>query len=139
MERLDDVTHPSAAEALLDIVKFNSHGLVCAIAQDEATGDILMQAWMNREAIEKTLATGKVHYYSRSRQKLWLKGESSGNVQELKELSIDCDGDTLVLKVNQIGGAACHTGHRTCFYRVLTPEGLRAVGEPVFDPKDVYK
>ncbi len=125
-------------EALLAAVKFNSHGLVCAIAQDSEDGAVLMQAWMNREAIEKTLETGKVHYYSRSRQKLWFKGETSGNVQELKELSIDCDGDTILLKVNQIGGAACHTGHRTCFHRVLTAEGLSIQGEPVFDPKKIY-
>lgn len=127
-----------AVEQLLEAIKFTSHGLVCAIAQDAATGDVLMQAWMNREAIEKTLETGKVHYYSRSRQKLWFKGESSGNVQELKELSIDCDGDSILLKVNQIGGAACHTGHRSCFYRIMGDEGLKTVGEPVFDPKKVY-
>ena len=92
-------------------------GLVPAITQDYEGGDILMQAYMNREAWELTLQTGIAHYWSRSRSKIWKKGESSGNIQEVREIRIDCDSDCVLLKVNQIGGAACHTGYRSCFYR----------------------
>ncbi|HKJ64953.1 MAG TPA: phosphoribosyl-AMP cyclohydrolase [Desulfopila sp.] len=114
-------------------------GLIPAIAQDRRTGEILMLAYINEEALEKTLLTGKAHYWSRSRQSLWLKGESSGHVQVISEVLVDCDGDTVVYKVDQIGGAACHKGYRSCFYRVVDKEGTRTVGETVFDPVKVYR
>jgi phosphoribosyl-AMP cyclohydrolase len=114
-------------------------GLVPAIAQDAATGQVLMLAWMNRDAFEETLRTGRAVYFSRSRNKLWRKGEESGNVQEVREIYIDCDADTVLLKVHQVGGAACHEGYPSCFFRQVEPAGLRVVGERVFDPKVVYK
>jgi phosphoribosyl-AMP cyclohydrolase len=114
-------------------------GLVAAIAQDAASGQVLMMAWMNRDAFEETLRTGRAVYFSRSRNKLWRKGEESGNVQEVREVYIDCDADTVLLKVHQIGGAACHEGYPSCFFRKVEPSGLRVVGERVFDPKVVYK
>lgn len=114
-------------------------GLVPAIAQDAATGDVLMMAWMNRESYEETLRTGRACYFSRSRNKLWRKGEESGNVQEVREIYIDCDADTILLKVHQIGDAACHEGYRSCFFRKVEKDGLQVVGERVFDPKQVYK
>lgn len=119
---------------------FSKTELLPAIAQDHQTGDILMMAWMNEEAWKETLSTGRVVYFSRSRQKLWRKGEESGNVQELKAVYFDCDADTILVKVNQIGGAACHTGHRSCFFRRIDPAtGEIAVeGEKVFDPEKVY-
>ena len=113
-------------------------GLVPVIAQDHETNEVLMVAYMNRESWELTLETGIVHYWSRSRNKLWKKGESSGNVQEVKEIRVDCDNDTLVIKVNQIGDAACHEGYRSCFFRVVEGNELKVVGERIFDPKDVY-
>src|SRR5436305_8400508 len=113
-------------------------GLVPAIAQDAATGDVLMIAWMNREAYEETLRTGRACYFSRSRNKLWRKGEESGNVQEVRGVFIDCDADAILLKVNQIGGAACHEGYKSCFFRKVEGDGLQVVGERVFDPKKVY-
>jgi len=122
---------------LLDFAKMG--GLIPAIAQDHATGEVLMMAYMNEAAWEKTLSTGKATYFSRSRQKLWLKGETSGNVQQVKEIRIDCDNDTVLLKVEQVGGAACHTGHKSCFYRIVENGSLRTVGKPLFDPKEVYK
>ena len=119
---------------------FDSHPLIPAIAQDAESGDVLMLAYMNREAYDETLSTGRVCYYSRSRQRLWRKGEESGNTQELKELFFDCDADTLLLKVNQIGGAACHEGYRSCFFRQIDPTTgtVRTVGNRIFDPADVY-
>jgi phosphoribosyl-AMP cyclohydrolase len=113
-------------------------GLLPAIAQDAATGEVLMLAYINEESWRKTLETGKVHYWSRSRGKLWLKGESSGHVQLVKEILVDCDLDTVVFKVEQLGGAACHTGHRSCFYRKVQGDELEVQGEPVFDPAKVY-
>lgn len=113
-------------------------GLVSAIAQDAATGEVLMIAWMNREAFEETVRTRRAVYFSRSRNKLWRKGEESGNVQEVLSIHVDCDADAVLLKVNQIGGAACHEGYKSCFFRELTGEELRVVGERVFDPKAVY-
>jgi phosphoribosyl-AMP cyclohydrolase len=113
-------------------------GLLPAIAQDAATGEVLMLAYINEESWRKTLETGKVHYWSRSRSKLWLKGESSGHVQLVKEILVDCDLDTVVFKVEQLGGAACHTGHRSCFYRKVQGDELEVQGEPVFDPAKVY-
>lgn len=113
-------------------------GLLPAIAQDAETGDVLMMAYMNRESYEETLRTGRAVYYSRSRKKLWRKGEESGHVQHVKAIFVDCDLDTILLKVEQVGGAACHEGYRTCFFRQVTPEGLAVVGRRVFDPGDVY-
>jgi len=116
-----------------------SDGLVPAIVQDAETKEILMMAYMNRESWEATLKTGKATYWSRSRKKLWLKGESSGNVQLVKDVFIDCDNDTILLQVKQIGDAACHTGHRSCFYRKLQGEDFIVVGEKIFNPEEVYK
>jgi len=116
-----------------------SGGLIPAIAQDAATGQVLMLAWMNREAFEETVRTNRAVYFSRSRNKLWRKGEESGNVQEVQSIFVDCDADTVLLRVNQIGGAACHEGYPSCFFRELKGEALNVVGERVFDPKVVYK
>jgi phosphoribosyl-AMP cyclohydrolase len=115
-----------------------SGGLVPAIAQDAATGTVLMLAWMNREAYEETLKHGRAVYFSRSRNKLWRKGEESGNVQHVKEIFIDCDADTILLKVEQVGGAACHEGYQSCFFRKLGKDGAETIGERVFDPAKVY-
>ena len=114
-------------------------GLIPAIAQDAATGEVLMMAFMNAESYAETLATGRAVYFSRSRNKLWRKGEESGHVQLVEGIFVDCDGDTILLKVKQLGDAACHTGHRSCFYRQVTPDGLKEVGVRVFDPAVVYK
>ena len=114
-------------------------GLVAAIAQDHRTGEVLMIAWMNRDAFEETVRTGRAVYFSRSRGRLWRKGEESGHVQEVRGVYLDCDADTILLKVHQIGGAACHEGYRSCFFRKLDGGDLRVVGERVFDPKQVYK
>ncbi len=113
-------------------------GLIPAIVQDATTGEILMLAYMNQEAFDATLSTGKATYYSRSRQTLWVKGETSGNVQLVKEIRIDCDDDTILLKVEQLGRAACHTGHRSCFHKKVENGSIRITGEPLFDPKEVY-
>lgn len=113
-------------------------GLVTAIAQDASSGEILMVAYMNEEAFRRTLELGQVVYWSTSRNELWHKGESSGNVQVLKELRVDCDGDAVLLKVEQRGGAACHTGQRSCFFRVREGDGWKEDGEQVFDPAEVY-
>lgn len=114
-------------------------GLLPAIAQDAETGEVLMMAYMNPESYAETLSTGRAVYYSRSRNKLWRKGEESGHVQQVQQVLLDCDADTILLKVNQLGGAACHTGYKSCFYRQVTPEGLQVVGQRVFDPAEVYK
>jgi phosphoribosyl-AMP cyclohydrolase len=114
-------------------------GLLPAVAQDAATGDVLMLAYMNAESYAETLATGRAVYYSRSRKKLWRKGEESGNVQFVHAIYVDCDCDTILLKVEQRGSAACHEGYRSCFFRQVTPEGLQTVGDRVFDPAEVYK
>lgn len=122
----------------LDFSK-SEDGLIPVVAQDWKSGDVLMLAYMNEAAWEKTLATGLATYWSRSRSKFWVKGESSGNVQRVKEIYVDCDLDTVVLKIEQVGDAACHEGYRSCFYRrVVDGERLEVVGERVFDPKDVY-
>ncbi len=113
-------------------------GLVPVIAQEYETGEVLMLAFMNREAWDLTLKTGIVHYWSRSRNKLWKKGESSGNVQEVKEIRVDCDNDTILVKVEQIGRAACHDGYRSCFYRVVRDGEFVIDGEKVFNPDEVY-
>ncbi len=114
-------------------------GLLPAIVQDAATGKVLMLAYMNESAWERTVETSKAHYWSRSRQKLWAKGEESGHVQNVKEIYLDCDLDTILLKVEQVGGAACHTGYESCFYRKYVDGTLQEEGSPVFDPKEVYK
>lgn len=123
-------------EAALNFDKLG--GLLPAIVQDAATGEVLMMAFMNQEAWERTLATGEAHYYSRSRNTLWHKGGTSGHVQRVREIWLDCDADTVLLKVEQVGGAACHTGYASCFYRRRQGGGWETVGEPVFDPKKVY-
>ena len=115
-------------------------GLVPCIAQEADTGEVLMLAYMNEEAYNKTLETGEVHYFSRSRQKIWHKGGTSGHVQKVKSVRLDCDADTILVLVEQIGGAACHTGRKSCFYTELTSDGEERVCSPmVFDPKEVYK
>ena len=115
-------------------------GLVTTIAQDAATGTVLMLAYMNEESYNETLATGRAVYFSRSRQKLWRKGEESGNVQLVKEIYLDCDRDAILLKVEQIGGSACHEGYQSCFFRKVNPADstFEIVGERVFDPAKVY-
>jgi phosphoribosyl-AMP cyclohydrolase len=113
-------------------------GLVTAIAVDDASGDVLMVAFMNEASLRRTLETGEVHYWSRSRDKLWRKGEESGNTQAVKAIYVDCDGDCVVLRVDQRGGAACHTGKRSCFFRRLEDGDWIDVGEQVFDPAEVY-
>ncbi len=123
---------------LLRVLKFDSSGLIPVIAQDAATGEVLMVAWMNAESLRLTLQTGEAVYWSRSRKKLWRKGEESGNVQKVKELRTDCDRDVLLLKIDQIGGAACHTGYRSCFSWVLKVGSLIEDGVKVFDPKEKY-
>ena len=122
---------------MLDFEK--TGGMIPVIAQDFATGEVLMLAYMNAEAFAETRRTGRACYYSRSRDRLWRKGEESGNVQEVQEIYFDCDADTLLLKVRQIGGAACHEGYRSCFFRKIDGEEARIVSERVFDPKEVYK
>lgn len=119
---------------------FEKMDLIPVIAQDDETGDVLMLAYMNEEAWDETIKSGKVCYYSRSRQKLWRKGEESGNVQEVKSIFYDCDADTLLIRVNQIGGAACHEGYKSCFFRRLDPAtgDVEVVGDRVFDPAEVY-
>jgi phosphoribosyl-AMP cyclohydrolase len=112
--------------------------LITAVAQDAATGRVLMVAHMNREAWLETLATGRAVYFSRSRGRLWRKGEESGNIQRVKELFVDCDGDAVLMKVEQVGGAACHEGYPSCFFREVTPNGVRLIEERVFDPLQVY-
>ncbi|KAB2924811.1 MAG: phosphoribosyl-AMP cyclohydrolase [Bacteroidetes bacterium] len=126
---------------LLDTVQYDANGLIPAIAQDHDTGDVLMMAWMNRESLEETVRTGRAVYWSRSRKRLWRKGEESGNVQLVKSVHLDCDSDVLLLKVDQVGGAACHTGHRSCFYRRVTDggNGFTESNDIVFDPAAVYK
>jgi phosphoribosyl-AMP cyclohydrolase len=114
-------------------------GLVPAIAQDYQTGEVLMLAFMNEAAWNATLTTGRATYYSRSRKCLWVKGETSGNVQRVREIRIDCDDDAVILKVEQVGGAACHTGHRSCFYKKVENGAVHIEGQPVFDPKEVYR
>ncbi|AHJ66636.1 phosphoribosyl-AMP cyclohydrolase [Granulibacter bethesdensis] len=123
---------------VFDIIRFNDQGLVTAIAQQHDTGEVLMLAWMNREAVEETLATGRVCYFSRSRNGLWRKGETSGQVQTLIELRVDCDGDALLVLVDQ-PGVACHTGRRSCFYRAADKDGtVTTLTEPLIDPHTLY-
>ncbi len=125
-----------AADQQPDFAK--GDGLVPVVVQESESGVVLMLAYMNRAAYEETLASGRAVYFSRSRGGLWRKGETSGNVQHVRQLLLDCDRDTLLLEVEQVGGAACHEGYRSCFFRQVTPEGLQTVGERVFDPHQVY-
>lgn len=113
-------------------------GLIPAIVQDYTSGEVLMLAFINQEAWETMLSTGKATYYSRSRQKLWVKGETSGNLQLVKEVRIDCDDDTVLLKVEQIGGAACHLGYKSCFFKKVDNGTVRITAQRIFDPKEVY-
>jgi phosphoribosyl-AMP cyclohydrolase len=113
-------------------------GLVPVIVQDAVSGEVLMLAFMNEEAWQKTLETGKATYWSRTRQELWIKGGTSGNIQLIKEIRVDCDNDTVLLKVEQVGGAACHTGYRSCFYRKIEEGGIVIDGDKIFDPEEVY-
>ena len=123
---------------LLSAIKFNEQGLVPAIAQDAESGDVLMMAWMNQDAVVATLQEQRAVYFSRSRDQLWRKGESSGNIQQLVDIRLDCDGDTLLLKVHQIGGIACHTGRANCFYRALKNNEWYDLAPVIKDPKSLY-
>ncbi len=124
---------------ILKEVSFNAHGLIPAIAVDAQTNETLMMAWMNEETLIKTIETGIMTYYSRSRKEIWVKGKSSGNIQKVGSLHLDCDGDTLLCKVTPEGvGAACHEGFRSCFFRELTDGSWKTQGSPLFDPKEVY-
>jgi len=124
---------------LLKKVSFNDKGLLPVIVQDIDGGEVLMMAWMNREALKKTITSGKAYFWSRSRKKLWLKGESSGHYQLVREIRIDCDEDTLLIKVEQIK-AACHKGYKSCFFRKINKEGkIELIGEKVFEPEKVYE
>jgi phosphoribosyl-AMP cyclohydrolase len=127
-------------ERRMKLLQFDKgKGLLPAIVQDYQTNEVLMLAYINDQAWQKTLETGKAHYWSRSRSTLWLKGESSGHQQIIREILVDCDEDTVVYRVEQLGGAACHTGHRSCFYRRVTDKDIEVIDEPVFDPGEVYK
>jgi phosphoribosyl-AMP cyclohydrolase len=124
--------------AWLDAVRWNADGLVAAIAQDVATDRVLTLAWMNREALERTAATGEAHYWSRSRMRLWRKGEQSGHVQAVREIRLDCDADAILLRVEQVGGIACHTGHERCFFLKLEAGAWHDVEPVLKDPKAIY-
>ena len=127
----------TAAAAFLAAIRFDAAGLVPCIAQQHDTGEVLMMAWMNRDAVAETLATGRVCYFSRSRKGLWRKGESSGQVQLLVDLRLDCDGDTLLALVDQ-QGVACHTGRRSCFYKAIRDGAVATIADPLVDPKALY-
>ena len=126
-------------QTLLRQIKWDTSGLVPAIAQEHDSGKVLMVAWMNREALAATITEGRAVYYSRSRKKLWRKGEESGHVQKLKELRLDCDGDVVLMQVEQIGGIACHTGRHNCFYRRLEQDEWRAVDPVLKNPNEIYR
>lgn len=128
---------PSASGDMLAAIAFDANGLVPAIAQQHDTGEVLMMAWMNAESVAETLATGQVCYWSRSRNRLWRKGESSGQVQQLVDMRLDCDGDTLLLLVDQMG-VACHTGRRSCFFRAARGGSVVAITEPSVSPEALY-
>lgn len=124
---------------MIDLDFKKTDGLIPAIAQDYKTNEVLMLAYINEEAWKASLSSGKATYFSRSRNKLWIKGETSGNVQIIKEIRIDCDNDTVIFKVDQLGGAACHTGHKSCFFQLVENDSIKIIGKPVFDPGKVYK
>jgi phosphoribosyl-AMP cyclohydrolase len=142
----DHLTNPRFARtntgmnAQLTNLKFDSNGLIPAIVQDADTGQVLMMAWMNRESLDKTIQTGKTHFFSRSRNKLWLKGETSGHVQQVKSIAVDCDQDVLLIKAEQTG-AACHEGFYSCFFREYQPgaDQFKVVGKKIFEPEKVYR
>ena len=123
----------------LDQLKWNSDGLLPAIAQDHATGEVLMQAWMNRDALRLSSEQNRAVYWSRSRNKLWFKGEESGHLQKLKEIRVDCDADVVLLQIEQIGGIACHTGRRRCFFRVLKDGEWQVDEEIIKNPGEIYR
>ncbi|MCK6376993.1 MAG: phosphoribosyl-AMP cyclohydrolase [Zoogloea sp.] len=126
--------------AWLDELTWDKDGLIPAIAQDAETGDVLMFAWMNRDALARTVETGEAVYFSRSRGKLWHKGEESGHTQKIREIRIDCDNDVVLLKIEQVGGIACHTGRRSCFFQKYLADGRWEAVDPVLkDPKEIYK
>jgi len=120
-----------------DQLKFDSNGLIPAIIQDAANGRVLMMAWMNRASLETTIQTGRTHFWSRSRKKFWMKGETSGHTQQVKQIAFDCDGDCLLIQVEQIG-AACHEGYRSCFFRSVEGDGFRTTEPRLQDPGDIY-
>lgn len=126
------------SQELLRAVKYDADGLVTAIAQDDETGEVLMIAYMNELTLQRTLKTGIMTYWSRSRAEIWMKGESSGHIQEVKDVRVDCDGDALLFRVRQKGGAACHAGYKSCFHRRLRDDELIIDDERVFDPEEVY-
>ncbi|MGA2657181.1 MAG: phosphoribosyl-AMP cyclohydrolase [Verrucomicrobiota bacterium] len=123
----------------IDQLKFDANGLIPAIIQEQKTGRVLMMAWMNRASIQSTIATGKTHFWSRSRQKFWMKGETSGHTQSVKDIALDCDGDTLLIQVEQIG-AACHEGYRSCFFRSLQDGGaaVKTTEPRLLEPDRIY-
>ena len=124
---------------VLEQIRWNEHGLVAAIAQDYSSKEVLMQAWMNQAALEQTIASGTAVYWSRSRQQLWVKGEQSGHTQIVHSLRLDCDGDAILLSVEQLGGIACHTGRRNCFYRVYNQGAWQIDAEVIREPGEIYK
>lgn len=129
----------TAIEQFVAEVNFNADGLVTTIAQDAETGEVLMLAWQNADSLRLTLETMEMVYFSRSRQKLWHKGESSGHTQKVESIAIDCDGDAVLATVTQVGGVACHTGRKSCFYRAFSPQAGVVNNAPVIkDPKDIY-
>jgi phosphoribosyl-AMP cyclohydrolase len=133
------VTDATSEPPFLDAIKWTADGLVPAIVQDAETGEVLMMAWMNEHAVRQTLATGQTHFYSRSRQAAWHKGETSGHVQHVEAILVDCDGDVVLIKARQVGGA-CHTGYRSCFYRqVAEGDRLKIIANRIFEPERVYK
>jgi phosphoribosyl-AMP cyclohydrolase len=132
---MNDIT--TSGDPVLQAIRFDANGLVPAVAQQFDTGEVLMMAWMNADAVRETLATGRVCYFSRSRGKLWRKGETSGQTQHLKEFRVDCDGDTLLLMVHQVG-VACHTGRRNCFYRAVRDGALVEIAAPEVSPDTLY-
>ena len=121
-----------------DQLKFDANGLIPAIIQEHATGRVLMFAWMNRESLESTIKTGKTHFWSRSRKKFWMKGEESGHVQVVKDIALDCDGDVLLIQVEQTG-AACHEGYRSCFFRSVEKDGFKITERQLQKPEEIYK
>jgi phosphoribosyl-AMP cyclohydrolase len=123
----------------MDELRYDKDGLIPAIIQDAGDNEILMMAWMNKDSLRDTLKTGQTHFWSRSRKKYWMKGEESGNVQKVQGVFYDCDADALLVKVQQVGGAACHTGHRTCFFTKIVDGQPRETAQPLFDPDKVYK
>ena len=138
MNSVSTTTPTTTIDQVLDAIKFNDDGLIPAIAQQVDTNDVLMMAWMNRDAVRETLTNGRVCYWSRSRGQLWRKGESSGQIQTLKEFRWDCDADTVLLLVDQ-DGVACHTGRQNCFFNAVREGEVSVIAEVKIDPKELYK